>query len=170
LLRNPSLVALFILVVVVLAFATLPLDSAVVAAFAAAVLVVLSAIDLERGIIPNRIVLPAAALALSMQVALFPDRAPEWVLAALVGAGVFAIPHLFGRSWIGMGDVKLVLFIGVVLGSSLVGAVLIASVCVFPVAVLLLARHGLQARKATIPFGPFLSFGALVVLLTSHVS
>jgi prepilin signal peptidase PulO-like enzyme (type II secretory pathway) len=64
-----------------------------------------------------------------------------------------------------MGDVKLVLLIGVVLGYSVVNAVLIAFLCVFPVTLLMLVRHGLAARKATIPLGPFLSLGALIVLL-----
>jgi leader peptidase (prepilin peptidase)/N-methyltransferase len=159
------LVAPFVVGVIVLALATLPLDRGVVAAFAAAVLVVLSAIDLERGIIPNRIVLPAAALALTMQLALFPDRAVEWALAGVLGAAAFGVPHLFRRNWIGMGDVKLVLLIGVVLGYSVVNAVLIAFLCVFPVTLLMLVRHGLAARKATIPLGPFLSLGALIVLL-----
>jgi leader peptidase (prepilin peptidase)/N-methyltransferase len=159
------LVAPFVVGVIVLALATLPLDRGIVASFGGAVLVVLSAIDLERGIIPNRIVLPAAALALIMQVALFPDRAAEWALAGVLGAAVFGVPHLFRRDWVGMGDVKLVLFIGVVLGSSVVDAVALAFLCVFPVALLMLARHGLAARKATIPLGPFLSLGALIVLL-----
>jgi leader peptidase (prepilin peptidase)/N-methyltransferase len=167
--QNQSVVALFVLAAVVLALATLPLDRAVVAAFAAAVLVVLSAIDLERGIIPNRIVLPATALALTMQVALFPDRASEWALAAVLGAAAFVIPHLFRRAWIGMGDVKLVLFIGVVLGWGVSDAVLIAFACVFPVALLMLLRHRMAARKATIPLGPFLSLGALVVLFGPHL-
>jgi len=66
-----------VLVVVALAFATLQLDRAVVAAFAGSTLIVLSAIDIERGIIPNRIVLPAAAIVLVAQLALFPVRHPS---------------------------------------------------------------------------------------------
>src|ERR1700730_14547504 len=82
LVRSPVAVAPIVLGAVVLAFATLPLDRAVVAAFAAAVLVLVSAIDLERGIIPNRIVLPAAGIVLLAQIALFPGQAFEWVVAA----------------------------------------------------------------------------------------
>jgi leader peptidase (prepilin peptidase)/N-methyltransferase len=164
LLRSPAAVAPLVIGVLVLALATLPFDRAVIAGFAAAVLVVLSAIDLERGIIPNGIVLPAAGVALVLQIALFPGRASEWAFAALAAALVFAIPHVFGRSWMGMGDAKLLLLIGVVLGWGVLGAVLIAFLCVFPVALLLLVRHGIAARKATIPFGPFLSLGALIVL------
>src|SRR3989442_8223000 len=58
---------------VALAFATFALDRALVAACLAAVLVVLAAIDIREGIIPNRIVLPASGLIALLQIALFPD-------------------------------------------------------------------------------------------------
>src|SRR5439155_7638885 len=98
---------------VVLAFASFPLDRALVAACLAAVLVVLAATDIRRGIIPNRIVVPASGLILLAQVALFPDRAQEWILAGLVAAVALAIPPLLGRAWMGMGDAKLALLLGV---------------------------------------------------------
>jgi leader peptidase (prepilin peptidase) / N-methyltransferase len=163
-LPNPAAVVPLLAGAVVLAFATLPLDRAVVGAFAAAALIVLSAIDIERGIIPNRIVLPAAGIVLLAQIALFGDRALEWVLAAVLAALAFMLPQLLGRAWMGMGDVKLLLLLGVTLGWGVVGAVLIAFLCVLPVALLVLVRGGMAARKATIPFGPFLSLGGLIVL------
>jgi leader peptidase (prepilin peptidase)/N-methyltransferase len=161
---RPSAVAPLVVAVMVLAFATLSIDRALIVAPVAAVLVLLSAIDIERGIIPNRIVLPAAALTLLAQVALFPTRAPEWVLAGVLAALVFGLPHIFRRSWMGLGDAKLLLLIGAVIGWDVSRAVLIAFVLVFPVALTLLVRHGIAGRKATIPFGPFLSLGALIVL------
>jgi leader peptidase (prepilin peptidase) / N-methyltransferase len=170
LLRSSASVSPFVLVVVALAFATLPLDRAVVAAFAGSTLVVLSAIDIERGIIPNRIVLPAAAIVLVAQVALFPGQASEWALAAVLAALALMIPQLLGRSWMGMGDVKLALLLGATLGWGVLGAVPIAFLCTFPVAVLVLLRGGLAARKTTIPFGPFLALGALIVLFGPHLS
>lgn len=171
LLRHPIPVALL-----AAAFASLALIShagadALIAAFMAAVLIVVAATDIERRIIPNRIVLPASAILLLAQVALFPNRAQEWVLAGLLAAVVLAIPPLLGRRWMGMGDAKLALLIGVGLGWGVFGAVLIAFLCVFPVALLLLLlRGGLAARKTTIPFGPFLSLGALIVLFGPHLA
>ena len=156
--------------VVALAFASLPLEKAIVAAFAGAVMVVLAAIDIERGIIPNRIVLPAAGIVLVGQIALFPDRAGEWLLAALFAAIVFMIPALLGRAWMGMGDAKLALLLGATLGWGVVGAVLIAFVCVFPVSLGVLIHDGRAARKRTIPFGPFLSLGGLIVLFGPHLA
>jgi leader peptidase (prepilin peptidase)/N-methyltransferase len=170
LLRSPASLSPFVLVVVALAFATLPLDRAVVAAFAGSTLVVLSAIDIQRGIIPNRIVLPAAAIVLVVQLALFPGQASEWAFAALLAALALMVPQLLGRSWMGMGDVKLALLLGATLGWGVLDAVLISFLCTFPVAVLVMVRGGVAARKTTIPFGPFLALGALIVLFGSHLS
>jgi leader peptidase (prepilin peptidase)/N-methyltransferase len=168
--RSPAVVAPLVVAVVVLAFATLPVDRAAVAAFVASVLVVLSASDIERGIIPNRIVLPAAGIVLVAQMALFPDQALEWVLAALLAALFLMAPLLFNRAWMGMGDVKLALLLGAALGWGVLGAVSIAFLCTFPVALLVLIRDGLAARRTTIPFGPFLSLGALVMLFGPHLT
>ncbi len=168
-LRSPAATAPFVAGVVVLAFATLPLDRAVISAFTAAVLVILSAIDLERRIIPNRIVLPAAAVVFVAQVALFPDRALEWALAAILAPLALMIPQLLGRSWMGMGDVKLALLLGAALGWGVLGAVLLAFLCTFPVSLLVLIRGGIAARRTMIPFGPFLSLGALIVLFGPHL-
>ena len=154
---------------VVLSFATFPLDRAFIAAGFSAVLVVLSAIDIERGIIPNRIVLPATGVILIAQLALFPEHAAEWVLAPLAVAGVLAIPALLGRAWMGMGDIKLVLLLGAGLGWEVLGAMIVACLCVFPAALVVLIRGGLAARKSTIPFGPFLALGALIVLFAPHL-
>jgi leader peptidase (prepilin peptidase) / N-methyltransferase len=169
-LHTPVAFAALVAAMLVLAIATLPLDRAIVGAFGAAVLVVLSVIDLERGVIPNRIVLPAAGVVLIAQLALFPGRASEWLLAAFLSAFVLLIPRLFQRAWIGMGDVKLALLVGALLGWGVLGAVLLGFLCTFPVAVALLLRDGAAARKATIPLGPFLSLGALIVLFGPNLA
>jgi leader peptidase (prepilin peptidase)/N-methyltransferase len=169
-LRSPTALVPVVTALVVLAFASFPFDRAVVVSFLAGVLVVLSAIDIQRGIIPNRIVLPATGVVLLAQIALFPDRALDWTLAAILAAVVLVLPHLFKRSWMGMGDVKLALLLGAGLGWGVFGAVLVAFLCVFPVALLVLIRGGMAARNTTIPFGPFLSLGALIVLFAPHLA
>jgi leader peptidase (prepilin peptidase)/N-methyltransferase len=172
--ERPTAIALALALIVAalaaLAFSTLALDRALVAAFLAGVLVALSAIDIERRIIPNRIVLPATALALVAQLALFPARALDWTLAPILVAILLSIPQLLGRSWMGMGDVKLALLLGVGLGWGVFGALLLAFLCVFPVALLVLIRGGMAARKTAVPFGPFLSLGALIVLFGPHLA
>jgi prepilin signal peptidase PulO-like enzyme (type II secretory pathway) len=135
-----------------------------IAAFMTAVLVLVAATDLERRVIPNRVILPATAVVLCARVALFPSHALEFVLAAAGAATVFLIPNLINRSLMGMGDVKLALFLGAGLGVSVLAAITIAFVSVFPVAVAMLIAGGKEARKSTLPFGPFLATGGIVVL------
>jgi prepilin signal peptidase PulO-like enzyme (type II secretory pathway) len=158
-------------IAVALVFVVLPFGAtAVVGAFLAAVLVVLSAVDIERGIIPNRIVLPATAIMLLFRLAFFPSHAPEWLLGTLLGGAVLFLPHLFSPASLGMGDVKLAMLIGAALGWGVVLALPVGFVCVFPAALAVIARGGLAARKTTIPFGPFMALGALIILFTPYVA
>jgi leader peptidase (prepilin peptidase)/N-methyltransferase len=138
---------------------------AVVAGFFVLVLVVLSAVDIAERRLPNRIVLPCAAAVLVAQTALYPDRALEWILAAVGAALVLLVPLLIHPAGLGMGDVKLGLLLGAALGSTVVTALLIGFLAAAVYALGLLARHGLGARRRTIPFGPFLAFGGVVALL-----
>lgn len=140
-----------------------------IASLIAVVLVVVTATDLERRIIPNRVVLPATVIVLIAHIAATPARGAVCVVAA-AGAGLaFLIPNLIGRSLMGMGDVKLAIFLGAGLGPSVVGAVTVAFLCVFPFALGTVIRGGLAARKSTLPFGPFLAFGALVILIVPRL-
>lgn len=128
------------------------------------VLVVLSVIDIERRILPNRIVLPATGLVLTANVVLNPDRALEWVLAGLFAALFLLAAHLFHPAGMGMGDVKLALLLGVALGFSVAVALVVGILAAVPLAILLVVRGGRAARRAVIPFGPFLAFGATVAV------
>ena len=153
-----------------LAFASYPLGAgAALAAFLAAVLVVIAAIDLRSMTIPNRIVLPAIAIVLIADLAFFPGRTAELLLAAAVAGGVLLIPSLISSSWMGMGDVKLALLLGLALGWAAIGALMIAFVTVLPVALVMVLRGGTPARKAALPFGPFIAFGALIVLIVPRL-
>src|SRR4051812_43347139 len=83
---------------------------ALVAAFFCLALVTVSATDLEHHLIPNRIVLPAAAVVLAAQTAVKPS--PEWAIAALGASGFLLLAALAYPAGMGMGDVKLALLLG----------------------------------------------------------
>jgi leader peptidase (prepilin peptidase)/N-methyltransferase len=137
---------------------------AALASFFCAVLVALSAIDFERYILPDKIVLPSAAVVLAGNILLHPDQALEWVAAGL-GASLFLfVALLVYPKGMGMGDVKLALMLGFMLGWNVGAGLMIGMLAALVPAVVLLARHGAQARKMKIPFGPFLAFGAIVAL------
>jgi leader peptidase (prepilin peptidase) / N-methyltransferase len=135
---------------------------AFVASFFCVVLVVLSAIDLTHRIVPNRIVLPAALVVLLAQTALEPS--PEWALAALGASGFLFVAALAYPAGMGMGDVKLALLLGAMLGRTVPVALMVGMFAALVPSVVLLARHGSAARKMGIPFAPFLAVGGLLAL------
>jgi leader peptidase (prepilin peptidase)/N-methyltransferase len=135
---------------------------AAVASFFGAALVAISVVDLELRIIPNRIVLPAAAIVLAAQTLFFPS--PEWALAAF-GASLFLlVAALAYPAGMGMGDVKLALLLGAMLGRTVPVAMMIGMIAALVPSIVLLVRHGSAARKMGIPFGPFLALGGIVAL------
>jgi leader peptidase (prepilin peptidase)/N-methyltransferase len=135
---------------------------AAVAAFFCAVLVTVSAIDLEHRIIPNRIVVPATVIVLLANTAR--DPSPQWILGGLAASGFLLAAALIYPAGMGMGDVKLALLMGVALGTT-VGVGLMAGMLASMVpSIVLFARHGKKARKMGIPFGPFLALGSVVAL------
>ena len=135
---------------------------AAVAAFFCAVLVTVTATDLTHRIVPNRIVLPAAAIVLVAQTALRPS--PEWALAAF-GASFFLFAAAFAYpAGMGMGDVKLALLMGAALGRYVPVAMMAGMIAALLPSVVLFARHGGAARKIAIPFAPFLALGSLLAL------
>jgi len=139
---------------------------AAVAAFFCLALVAVSATDLEHRIIPNRIVLPAAAIVLAAQTALHPS--PEWAIGAAGASGFLFAAALAYPKGMGMGDVKLALLLGAALGRTVPIALFVGMVAALVPAIVLFARHGSAARKMGIPFGPFLAFGAVVALFAGH--
>jgi leader peptidase (prepilin peptidase) / N-methyltransferase len=139
---------------------------ALAAAFFCLTLVAVSATDLEHHIIPNRIVIPTAAIVLVAQTALKPS--PEWAIAAFGASGFLLLAALVYPAGMGMGDVKLALLLGAMLGRTVPVAIFLGLVVALLPAVVLLARHGSAARKMGIPLGPFLALGAVVALFAGH--
>jgi leader peptidase (prepilin peptidase)/N-methyltransferase len=76
--------------------------------------------DFERAIIPNTVVLPIAAIALGAAVFGLDPAGPSLLaglLTAMGGAGLFLLLYVIsGGGGMGMGDVKLMLFLGLALG------------------------------------------------------
>lgn len=130
-----------------------------------ATLIVLAAIDLERRIIPNVIVVPATVLVLIAQAIRDPSRWYAYVGAA-AGAGIFfLVVLLLFRDGLGMGDVKLAMLLGAALGTHVIAGLLLGSLAGGVAGLYLLVTKGPSARKMTIAFGPYLAAGAIVVLL-----
>jgi leader peptidase (prepilin peptidase)/N-methyltransferase len=134
-----------------------------VAVFFVAVLVVVSVVDLKQRIIPNRIVLPAAAVVLAARTIVHPSLV--WFVAG-AGAAAFLLAAAIARpGGMGMGDVKLALLLGVAVGRTVPIALVIALLAATVPSIALLVRHGSRGRTMGIPFAPFLALGGVVALI-----
>lgn len=136
------------------------------------VLVAVSAIDLEHRRIPNKVLFPGSAVVgLLLIAAAVADRHPRLLLSGAEGAVLYAAPllllALIVPGGMGLGDVKLAGFIGMVLGSIGLPAVGVGAFTGFligSVVGVLLILTGAKTRKDTIPFGPSMAAGALTAL------
>ena len=139
-------------------------------AFAAA-LVVITFIDLDHQIIPDVISLPGVLVGLLFSLLSPLPTLTLWTsfIGALVGGGILlaiALGYqlLTGREGMGGGDVKLLAMIGAFLGwRSIPFTIFIASFFGSIVGVTTMIRSRADSKLA-LPFGPFLSFGALSYL------
>jgi leader peptidase (prepilin peptidase)/N-methyltransferase len=140
---------------------------AALAAFFVVVLVTLSATDLRYRLVPNRIVLPAAVVVLVAHTAI--DPSVEWLLAALGASGFLLVVALAYPKGLGMGDIKLALLLGAMLGRNVTLALMLGFLAALVPAAVLFVRHRSKARKMAIPLVPFLALGAIVALFTGGV-
>ena len=128
-------------------------------------LVPITLIDLDQRLIPNAITLPAAVAALVAGVALDISFVPEQLIAGAAAGGFFLLAALAYPRGMGMGDVKLAGMLGLYLGRAVAPALFIALIAGVLVGGVIMARLGArEGRKAAVPFGPFLSLGALIAM------
>jgi leader peptidase (prepilin peptidase)/N-methyltransferase len=128
-------------------------------------LVAITLTDIERRIIPNR-VLAVASLIGAVVIAIYdPGSFPERLAAAAGSGGVLLLAALAYPGGMGLGDVKLAAAMGLFLGVEVLPALLIALLAGSAVGLAIIARKGAAARKQAIPFGPFLAAGGVVALL-----
>ena len=135
---------------------------ALIGSFFCAVLVTVSAIDVDLRIIPNKIVLPAAAVVLIARTVEHPSV--EWIAAAFGAALFLLLAALAYPGGMGMGDVKLALLLGAGVGRTVPIALFAGMLAAIVPSIVLFARHGTAARKMAIPFGPFLALGGVIAL------
>ncbi len=128
------------------------------------VLVIITLTDLDRRIIPNKVVLAGSVAAVAIVAIGDPDSLVENAAAAAIAGGLMFVVALAYPRGMGMGDAKLVGMIGLFIGRAVAPATLIGFVLGAIVGVAMIARRGSDARKQAIPFGPFLAIGGVIGL------
>jgi leader peptidase (prepilin peptidase)/N-methyltransferase len=135
----------------------------------AAVLVQITFFDAEHRLVLDWILAPAAVVALALSpftpdLGLVPAvlagaaAGLAFLLLAIVGSLVFKAEAM------GLGDVKLAAFVGLILGRLAVSGILIGVILAGAVGVSLVVLH-LRSMRDSIPYGPFLTAGAMACLL-----
>jgi len=129
-------------------------------------LILLLATDLDQRLLPDLVTLPLIPLALAAGLAganpLVAGGLPGAIVVALVlPAGLYLLSIPFGAGAIGIGDLKLLVSVGLMAGlprtlAGVVGGGLLAGLVV---ALLLVTRR--VTLRSYIPFGPFLIVGAM---------
>jgi leader peptidase (prepilin peptidase)/N-methyltransferase len=132
------------------------------------VLVIVSTIDIQKQIIPNKIIYPAILIGfVAMGIVSLVRGDGNIILRSLIGFAIGGLPlgllALAIPKGMGMGDAKLAAFTGIFLGYyqalGLFFGFLLGSI----IGIILMVL-GRQGRKSRIPFGPYLAAGALIAL------
>jgi leader peptidase (prepilin peptidase) / N-methyltransferase len=129
------------------------------------VLMAVTLTDLERRIIPNKILIVGALLAVAIAAVVDPASLPERAIAAMAAGGLLFAAALAYPRGMGLGDVKLAATMGLFLGRNVGPAILVALLVGSLVGIAMIVREGAAARKKAIPFGPFLALGGVAGLL-----
>jgi prepilin signal peptidase PulO-like enzyme (type II secretory pathway) len=135
---------------------------ALLGAVFAPTLVLLAVIDGRHRLLPNEIVLPAILAVGVILLASDPGSFLKHLAVAAAAGGFFFAFSAFFPGALGMGDAKLVFLLGLALGGQTLGAIFLAFAGLLVAALVVIAKRGPDARKETIPFGPFLALGGLV--------
>jgi leader peptidase (prepilin peptidase)/N-methyltransferase len=129
------------------------------------ILMAVTLTDLERRIVPNKILIVGAVLAVAITAIADPGSLPERAIAAAAAGGLLFLVALAYPRGMGLGDVKLAATMGLFLGRNVAPAIFVALLVGAAVGLAMIAAEGAAARKRAIPFAPFLALGGVVGLL-----
>lgn len=129
------------------------------------VLLAVTLTDLERRIVPNKILSVGAVLAVAIAAVADPASLPERAIAAIAAGGLLFLAALAYPRGMGLGDVKLAATMGLFLGRNVAPAIFVALLAGAAVGLAMIVLEGASARKRAIPFAPFLALGGVVGLL-----
>lgn len=135
-------------------------------------LIVITFIDFDFQIIPDRITLVGIPLGLVAGSFLLPDpfmRASALgykssLLGFLLGGGLFYLIAILSKGGMGGGDIKMMAMVGSFMGWKSVLLTMFAGSLTGSVIGIFLMIYKGKGRKSKIPFGPYLALGTLITL------
>jgi len=150
----------------------------IVGLFFITILILLSAIDYETKIIPNKVLIPAIAISALLlplymlkleTIPVIANSGVQWAIAGFFMGGGFLYlvavlaPLIFKKEAMGGGDIKLAAFMGLYLGGYVMLALFIGFFLGAIIGIFLITRDKNKAQDM-IPFGPFLAAGSIITI------
>ena len=129
-------------------------------------LLIIALIDLDHKIIPNIITLPGIAVGLGLSVWALPITPQTSLFGLLVGGALFYLIAVVSKGGMGGGDIKLIAMIGAFLGWQGALFTIFSGALLGSLVGMMLMLLGKKGRKDKVPFGPFLSCGAVLFMLS----
>ncbi|MGQ7888178.1 prepilin peptidase [Paenibacillus sp. WC2504] len=126
-------------------------------------LVIITVSDLSYMLIPNKILIVFFPIFIVLRF-IFPGDQAWWsyVLGAVIGGGIIVLIAVLSRGGMGMGDAKLLIVCGAVLGLSHIMVAFVLACMIGSLIGGLLLLLKITKRKQPIPFGPSLALGILI--------
>ncbi|MGE5571928.1 MAG: prepilin peptidase [Bacteroidota bacterium] len=132
----------------------------------ASLVVVAAGIDLNHGVIPDRLTLPWMVVGVATGALWGPHEVAMRAIGLVACGGLVFLIALLSRGGMGGGDVKLMALVGSFLGPwGGLASFMIACFIGAAVGIGLMAA-GLKRRRDAIPFGPFIAAGAIIVCIS----
>ena len=138
-------------------------------------LIIVFVYDLKHYLVEDKVIYPAIIIALVFNIYLWINSGSLSVLtsaiaAALIVGGFFLTIILVSRGkWMGAGDVKIGIFMGLVLGLPQTLIALFLAFLLGTVVSIILLILKKKTLKSEIPFGPFLVLATIIALFFSSV-
>ena len=132
--------------------------------FLTSLLIIISFIDLEYYLIPNKVIVTGFVLGIVFHIVIPYLPWLDILLGFLVGGGILYLLAIASKGGMGGGDIKLAALIGFYQGlQGVLLSLFIGSFIGGTIGILLILTK-IKSRKDPIPFGPFLSIGAITTL------
>jgi leader peptidase (prepilin peptidase)/N-methyltransferase len=141
------------------------LHLAIVAAYASA-FIICSATDILAYRVPNVVTYPLILASFAVGMTVDGADRTDVLFGGLLFGGLLFVPSILSGGAMGMGDVKLALFVGFALGLAFVVPAMLLMALGGGAAAVFLLVTGVRGRRDPIPYAPFIAAGAFIVMAT----
>ncbi len=136
--------------------------------FLSSILIIISFIDIEYQIIPDRLVLFTMLIGIVLNIYTKDITFLSSLIGLAIGGGLLLLIALLTNGAMGGGDIKLMAVMGYYIGWPATIMALFISFVLGGIVGILLILFKLKSRKDLVPFGPFLALGTIVSALYYH--